>query len=84
MTSAPHPADDCPICQTLDAEAQAHREAADEESERIYRGYTQRISNLEYGIDAALEEITDMDEDSDPQEVIKRVRHWLTTYRDMR
>lgn len=83
--STQHPADDCPDCQAQarDAEDRERREAAAEADERLYRSYQQRISNLEYGIDAAIETINDMDEDSDPRTVLDTVRHYLTSYRDL-
>lgn len=83
MSTAPHPTDDCPICQTIEAEAREAREAAAETDERLYRHYRQRISNLEDGINAALETIDDMHEGSDPRQVIETVRHYLTAYRDL-
>jgi hypothetical protein len=81
MTSTPHPHNDCSACRTREAEAREGREAAAEANERSQRDNRQRITGLEYGIDAALEEIAGMDEDSDPQAVIAAVRDYLTTYR---
>ena len=65
-------------------EAREAHESAAETAERLYRSYQQRISNLEDGIDAALETIADIHEDSDLTQVIETVRHYLTTYRDVR
>lgn len=84
MISTPHPHNDCSDCRTREAEARERRDAEAEAIERVYRDNRQRISNLEYGIDAALEEIAGMDEDSDPQKAIETVRHYLTTYRAIR
>ncbi|MCZ4510429.1 hypothetical protein O3Q52_19995 [Streptomyces sp. ActVer] len=81
MTSTPHPHNDCPDCRTRETEARERREADAEAAERSHRDNRQRISDLEYGIDAALEEIAGMDEGSDPRKVIETVRHYLATYR---
>jgi hypothetical protein len=81
MTSTPHPHTDCATCQAREAEARERRDAEAEAGERVYRDNRQRITDLEYGIDAALEEIADMDEGSDPRKVIETVRQYLATYR---
>jgi hypothetical protein len=81
MTSTPHPHTDCTACQAREAEARERRDAEAEAGERVYRDNRQRITDLEYGIDAALEEIADMDEGSDPRKVIETVRQYLATYR---
>lgn len=81
MDSTPHPHNHCAACQASEAEARERRDAEAEAGERVYRDNQQRIINLEYGIDAALEEIAGMDEESDPRKVIETVRHYLATYR---
>ncbi|MCX4571585.1 hypothetical protein OOK48_35280 [Streptomyces viridodiastaticus] len=83
-----HQPDDCPMCGINDAigrEAEANEaaEEAAERAEREYQGYKQRIANLEYGIDAALEQIADVHDGSDLAAVLEDVRHFLTTYRNL-
>ncbi|MEV4041447.1 hypothetical protein [Streptomyces sp. NPDC049744] len=81
MTSTPHPHIDCPACRARNADAREDRESAGDANERLHRDSRRRIADLEYGIDAALAEIADMDDDSDPRKVVRNIRHYLATYR---
>lgn len=58
------------------------REAAAEADENLHRRYVQRIADLEYGIDAALDTMSDLDDDTDLAQVFAKVRQTLTSYRN--
>lgn len=57
-------------------------EAAAEADENLHRRYKQRIADLEYGIDAALDAMSDLDDDTDLADVFAKVRQMLTSYRN--
>ncbi|MFI8351311.1 hypothetical protein [Streptomyces sp. NPDC085596] len=71
-----------------DTEFETHEETemAAEQEEAQYRRYTQRISNLEYGIDGALDMLDTLaeranDTDADLAASARRVHQFLTGYR---
>lgn len=70
-----------------DFDAREAAEAAAEAAERERRHYTQRIANLEYGIDGVLEALDDLAERADgisPElaAAIRREREFLDGYRN--
>ncbi|MFF7130382.1 hypothetical protein [Streptomyces sp. NPDC008240] len=57
-------------------------EAAAEADENLHRRYEQRIADLEYGIDAALDAMSDLDDGTDLAQAIANARQMLTAYRN--
>lgn len=69
------------MTDTTTFDAREAAEAAAEADENLHRRYTQRIADLEYGIDAALDAMSDLD-GADLDQAIANVRQMLTTYRN--
>lgn len=67
-------------------ETREEAEIAAEQDEAVYRSYTQRIANLEYGIDGALDMLDTLAERADDtdQELavsVRSIRQFLDGYR---
>ncbi|MCZ4602929.1 hypothetical protein O3S80_03910 [Streptomyces sp. Lzd4kr] len=70
------------MTDTTAFDAREAAEAAAEADENLHRRYTQRIADLEYGIDAALDAMSDLDDDADLEQAFAKVRQTLTAYRN--
>ncbi|MGY5048290.1 hypothetical protein ACWDE0_22060 [Streptomyces sp. 900105755] len=66
---------------TTDFDAREAAELAEDAAQQDFQRLEQRIRSLEYGIDAALDAMSDLDDGTDPEQVIASVRSLLTTYR---
>ncbi|MGW3144849.1 hypothetical protein ACWDG1_09240 [Streptomyces sp. NPDC001177] len=67
---------------STDFDTREAAELAAETTEQSFRHLEQRIRDLEYGMDAALDVTSDLDDDSDLKRVIEKARQMLATYRN--